>query len=1178
MQNNIIFFQSSSIGGIKDQVGLLDLLITHVTGVPDLDLFEQLQVIVPNQAQAIWLKDQLTLRQGICANLDFVVLLGPVLQNIYQANNPDVEFYDFNQAKFLIYSLLCAERINCADADELNNYIYAADGSLDRLKAFQLASQLQSIFHEYLYLRTVELINLERANFKTWQKILWRKLLVALNEKKTFLDIYRYFAEIDLEGVDLKLPRQLFIFGLTSLYPSQLEIILKLSSKINVYWYYQPCSHQYYGDLLSSKARAKIEQRLLRKPDLSLDDLYLNDGNPLLANLGQQSRELIELLRANDVQVYDFNPAEFNPSQVSVPQTILEIIQDDIRQIKYRIRPEYRVHAKSDYYADPLNLAQSTPEAIYDLPAQQLSLKINVAHNRMREVQVMFNEVVAILDKNPTTKLSDILITAPDIDDYAAYLSAVLDNESLTKADGTTYKLLYNLTGNRRHKSYKILETLQLILNAPYQLNVSYLLEILMQAELQTNLDLSNEDILLIKRWLADNHTHFGYSAADYARYGYQNYSVHSFKQLLTNLVLGACLNTQILSAESGLPLYHGFGADYVPYDNLDNAQISLANKLIDLIELLELLRTKFYQDVDNYRELKLAEVYALFSSIQERLINDDEALLTSNKFSATLLQQDQELVLNLPMLNLLLTEYMANLNSKLNLNGRICCASMQYMRNLPFKHVYVLGLNFGEFPSSFRPNQLSLLANEWYLADRNYNSEDKQAFLDTILAARQQLILSYIGRKETDNSAIKPSPVLNLLINTLGQSFSNFWQGDDLIQQKFDFRNLLNYHSLHPFYNNLQPSYSQIWQQIALKSSSDGFNDQRWNFAQLSTIKLTPEQEQKYFNLNLKSLSALFLYTNANLYKTLGISNFENEIELADVESLVLTDGALAKQLGICFEKYSPALNLSLLNPAPNEPNQPNSAALCEFLQLKGVLAYQHIGQWQFEHYWQFYQVYLHARGAEELELKFNYILQRGDGSELALEFADKVWREGNQIIVMDDFARLCNAKLADKLGEVNYALRIRGLLICLLLAESQKDAAQPIIEQVLIRQVNLANERREFIITVDEPANLLRRVLSYYVRSLTNPVLVHKAAINEYAKASVDCWKNGALKNTPQQCLAKAETVYRADWQNYDLDRIKSDPIFAALGADYFEVIARNNGVNDIAQFGNILSQLRG
>ena len=506
--------------------------------------------------------------------------------------------------------------------------------------------------------------------------------------------------------------------------------------------------------------------------------------------------------------------------------------------------------------------------------------------------------------------------------------------------------------------------------------------------------------------------------------------------------------------------------------------------------------------------------------------------------------------------------EYMNSLSSKLNLNGRICCASMQYMRNLPFKHIYILGLNFGEFPSSYRPNQLSLLANEWYLADRNYNSEDKQAFLDTILAARQQLILSYVGRKETDNSLIKPSPVLSLLITTLGQSFSNFWQNDGSAQQKFDFKNLVSHHSLHPFYNNSQVSYSQIWQQIALKSSSDNFCDLRWNFAQLSTIRLTPEQEQKYFVLNLKNLTDMLLYTNANLYKTLGISLFDNEIELMDVENLALTDAGLAKQLWNYFEQYS---------------QQSNSETLREFLQLKGVLAYQHIGQWQFDYYQNFYQIYLQARGTKQVELKFDYTLQRSDSSELQLKFVDKVWLENKQLIVMDEFAKLSHAKLADKLTEINYALRMRALVLCALLAANNLNLECLAIDQVVIRQVNIHNERREFKVNVDDADSLLRRILVYYVRSLTNPVLVHKAAINEYAKSSVDSFKNGALKNTPQQSLAKAEAVYRADWQNYDLDRIKVDPIFASLGVDYFEVIAANNGVNDIAQFGNILAQLR-
>ena len=100
----------------------------------------------------------------------------------------------------------------------------------------------------------------------------------------------------------------------------------------------------------------------------------------------------------------------------------------------------------------------------------------------------------------------------------------------------------------------------------------------------------------------------------------------------------------------------------------------------------------------------------------------------------------------------------------------------------------------------------------------------------------------------------------------------------------------------------------------------------------------------------------------------------------------------------------------------------------------------------------------------------------------------------------------------------------------------------------------------------------------MGYYARSLTNPVLIHCSAISEYAIASVDCYKNGALKYTPAQTLAKAAAKYSVDWQNYDLDKIKADPIFHKIAYDYFNYIGQIGGVNDIAQLGNILSGLRG
>ena len=1021
MQNKIIFFQSTEIGGYSDKVGLCDLFMTNLFGLTQTNLFEQIKVVVPNQAMGVWLKDRITKKHGICANVDCVTLLGPILQQIYLANNPQFEIYDFNQAKFIIYDILCHQSIECADSDEINTYLYDSNGLVDKFKAYQLASQLQGIFHEYIYLRTSELVQLDKSGFRQWQKIIWRKFMEQIGGQKTFLDIYRYFAELDIDDVKLKLPTQLFIFGLTSVYPSQLEIIQKLSNRINIYWYYQPCSHEYYGDLLSAKARAKIEQKLLRKPDLSIEDLYLTDGNPLIANLGQQSRELIELLRANDVQVYDFDSAQYN--QTNAANNLLSIIQQDIHSLVYRVRPEYRLHSMSSYYADPIQLANyaTDDKCVYDLEPNQVSLKVNVCHNRMREVQVMFNEIAQIINQDENCQLDDILITAPDIDDYASYLSAVFENEQLIKPDGSQVKIPYTLTGNRRHKNYKIIETVQLILQTPYNLTVNYLLEILSQAELQTNLELSKDDIELVKYWLAENNVHFGYTAADYEKYGYHNYSVHSFEQFLTNLVLGACLNNEMFAANDQFAVYSSEQGEFTPYDNLDNAQIGLANKLINLIQLLTSLRDKFYLTADEYRELTIEEILASFEILQNSLINDDDSILIFNDFMSKLRGQNHELVINLPIILQFLVEYMDDFKSRLNFNGKITCASMQYMRNLPFKYIYILGLNFGEFPSSYRPNQLSLLAQDWYIADRNYTIEDKQAFLDVILSAKQQLIMSYIGRKETDNSEIKPSPLLSLLLNTIGQSFSNFWHGDDLINQSFNFKNIVTYHSLHPFYNNSQINYAQFWQQVAQKTSSDHVIDLRWDFTQVSPLKLSSEQEKNYYNLSIKSLVNTFLYSNVNLYKVLGNNRFDNEIELDDYESLELVDTNLAKTLFAYFEKYA---NRDLVQ-------------LEHFLQLKGILGYQHIGQWQFAHYHKIYQQYITCRGNNLQEFNFEHSLQRADGSSIQLNLQDKIWLEYDSIIVMDSFARTCNGKVADKVDGLGYELKWRALVYAALLQE---------------------------------------------------------------------------------------------------------------------------------------------
>ncbi|RTL00657.1 MAG: hypothetical protein EKK57_06590 [Proteobacteria bacterium] len=1153
MENKLIFFQSTELGG-SDKVGLVDLLITQVQNRDQQDLFSKVQVIVPSQAMAVFANDKIAKRLGICANIDFVVLSGVVIEQIYVDNHPDSVLCDFKQIKFIIYEYILSGKLD--NYSEFHDYLYQHHDQINKLRAFQLASQLQDIFYEYLYLRTNEMLDVKKSKIKEWQQNIWLYVLEQLGEQKTFLDVYRYFMTADLTHAQL--PRDLYIFGLSSVYPSQLAILTRLATQVTIYWYYLALTHEYYGDLLSDKARRKIEQKLLRKPDLSLDDLYLTSGNPLLANLGQQSREFVELLRANDVQVYEFNPAEL--TSIDHSASILEVIQHDIRTMKYRLRKEYRIELNQECYVEPIHLSSLING--YDLTDCQLpSIKINVCHNRMREVQVLFNELIDAFNRDSSLECGQILILAPSIDDYAAYLQAVFDNEYVINADGNKFYIPYYITGNQYYKEQRILVTLQQLITTPYQLTVGYLFELLEQSDIQETLGLNNDDINMVKHWLLQNHTHFGYSAEDFAQYGYINYSAHSFRQLLINLALGACLDERVFSDNQQLPQLTLNDVVAIPYDNIDSAQVRVVNALINFIDELARLRDIFYLSSDEYRELSLDEVCLVLDSLKDRLVINDDSLLIYDRFIGKLKAAALAQLIDVTIVQDILNEYLSQSTMSVRLSGKIVCTSLKNIRNLNYHSIYILGMNFGEYPQSYRANQLSLLSEEWYLADRNYNVEDKQIFLDTILAANKRLVLSYVGRRETDNSEIPPSPLLGMLINVIGQGITNFWiSSENLFDQQYDFSGLIHHHSLHPFYNS-QINYATIWQKLILMSNSGEIHDLRWNFKHSLSIPIA--ELAPYLQINIAQLVKTFLYLNVNLYNVLQMGRYDEEITLEDTESLELASTQLAAELYHYFNKFASKFT-------PEE--------LKTYLHNAGVISYQQLGDTQFKRYYNLYTKYITYLGEQQFELKFTREFVNAANEEIVINFTDNFRQEGDTLIICEEFKQIRANKLADKLADINYSLRIRGLVVLAMLSSVPEFTQTHGITKVVIRQITIDGDKRDFPIRLEDDGKLGLRILRYYVRSLTNPVLIHRQAINEYAKATNEVNRSGGYKNTPLQCLERAKAKYLVDWENYDLDTIRHDPIFAHIADDYFEYIANSDGVNDIAQIGNMLAHLKG
>ena len=97
---------------------------------------------------------------------------------------------------------------------------------------------------------------------------------------------------------------------------------------------------------------------------------------------------------------------------------------------------------------------------------------------------------------------------------------------------------------------------------------------------------------------------------------------------------------------------------------------------------------------------------------------------------------------------------------------GAVTFAAMASLRNLPYRVVCAIGLNDGAFPSTQRPNEFDLMARDPRRGDRQRRIDERNVFLDLLLAARERLYLSYTGRSVRDNAPLPPSVLVAELLD----------------------------------------------------------------------------------------------------------------------------------------------------------------------------------------------------------------------------------------------------------------------------------------------------------------------------------------------------------------------------------------------------------------------------
>lgn len=101
-----------------------------------------------------------------------------------------------------------------------------------------------------------------------------------------------------------------------------------------------------------------------------------------------------------------------------------------------------------------------------------------------------------------------------------------------------------------------------------------------------------------------------------------------------------------------------------------------------------------------------------------------------------------------------------------------VAISSLVPMRAIPFRVVFILGLGEGRFPAADRRDSMDLRAARRRAGDVTPPERDRYAFLETLLCARERLILSYVARDARTGDALAPSVVVSELLDAIEEGY----------------------------------------------------------------------------------------------------------------------------------------------------------------------------------------------------------------------------------------------------------------------------------------------------------------------------------------------------------------------------------------------------------------------
>ena len=502
---------------------------------------------------------------------------------------------------------------------------------------------------------------------------------------------------------------------------------------------------------------------LLRSDDAS-DSQARRVHHPLLRSWGVPYRERTVLLAAAEGRGFPAASsveANAEPGQ-DATNTLLARLQDDLRSGR-------------------------SPAGDFELAASDRSVQVHSCHGQARQVQVLRDVILRLLEDDPTLKEEDIAVLTPAIGQFAPLVEAGFGvaatattrpgaREDEAASSSAPPRLRYRITDRSLRDSHPALAALDSLLAlVSGRFSASEVLEFISLPLVRSRFELDDETLATITDWAQRANVRWGLDGAHRTPWGLPpEFSANSWSAAVDRVLMGVAVSDDAI----------GLGPGDVAPLGVEASDIAVAGRLAEVISRLAALgeQTKAPRPAAAWCETLSDAVGQFFEvdNAQRWQLDQLRRILAEVGDQAMVGDTPAGVELSLAELRRLLADRLHGSPPRSDFfRGGITVSSLTPLRWLPFRVICLLGLDDAGTTGSATGDGDDLVALAPLVGDHDPRSEIRQALLEAILAAGDHLVITRMGRSVRTNREVPSTTVLAELRDTIQATLSARSRGD---------------------------------------------------------------------------------------------------------------------------------------------------------------------------------------------------------------------------------------------------------------------------------------------------------------------------------------------------------------------------------------------------------------